>query len=275
MQGVGKNKLFLFSYIGGKYYLAKHIIDLFPEHICYVEVFGGGGNVILQKPKSRVEVFNDLDNIIYTVWKTIKEHGEKVARELESWIVSRKIYEELKAEWFSGNRGKNDVEITCRFLYLCNNSFSGIIGGGFSSSPLRNNACSFFGKVSIIPLIKNRLKNVVIENLDFRECIRRYDTEETLFYLDPPYYNKNYYMTNFTIKDHEDLAKILNSIKGKFVLSYYMYERIQEFYPPDRFYYFFFEQPKHSVKVKGKELRPKAIEVIITNYKPKKNEKLF
>lgn len=266
-------KLVLTKYMGGKYYMAKNIISLFTEHYCYVEVFGGGGHVLLQKPKSTVEVLNDLDEVIYTVWKTIKEKGDLVKKELEDYIVSRKIYEELKAEWFSGNRGKNDVEITCRFLYLCNNSFSGIIDSDFSSSPLRNKACSFFGRVSIISLIKNRLKNVVIENLDFRECIRKYDTEETLFYLDPPYYNKNYYMTNFTIKDHEDLAEILNNIKGKFVLSYYTYDRIEEFYPKNKFRYFFFNVFKHSTF--SKYARPTATEVVITNYEPIKQKKLY
>lgn len=76
-----------------------------------------------------------------------------------------------------------------------------------------------------------RLKFVQIENLDFRRIFEIYDGPDTLFYVDPPYvgYEREYH-GNFSEQDHHDLAIILNSIKGKAMLSYYEHPLINELY---------------------------------------------
>jgi len=43
-------------YYGGKFYLLPYLLKVIPKHICYVEVFGGGGYLLLNKKRSRVEV---------------------------------------------------------------------------------------------------------------------------------------------------------------------------------------------------------------------------
>ena len=67
---------------------------------------------------------------------------------------------------------------------------------------------------------------VQIDNKDFREIFKTYDTEDTLFYCDPPYIpetrrDKNSYNHEMTTEDHNDLVNILLNIKGKVLFSGY------------------------------------------------------
>src|SRR5690606_6635141 len=75
------------------------------------------------------------------------------------------------------------------------------------------------------------MKNVMIDNRDFREIIRVYDSPDTLFYVDPPYIGREkYYAGGFTEQDHRDLAEMLNKVSGKVVLSYYDHPLVDELY---------------------------------------------
>ena len=60
-------------YHGGKYRLAPWIIDFFPAHECYVEPFGGAAGVLLQKPRSYAEVYNDLDGQVVNFFRVIRD----------------------------------------------------------------------------------------------------------------------------------------------------------------------------------------------------------
>jgi DNA adenine methylase len=68
-------------------------------------------------------------------------------------------------------------------------------------------------------------RDVAIENMDFRDLIRKYDAENVVFYCDPPFLStseakrEDYYRFTFTDKDMKDLLNTLSSIKGKFVLK--------------------------------------------------------
>ena len=69
--------------------------------------------------------------------------------------------------------------------------------------------------------VHTRLSGVVIECLPYGEFIDRYDKPETLFYLDPPYWNceKDYGNDVIARSDFEALAKQLKKIKGRFIMS--------------------------------------------------------
>lgn len=64
-----------------------------------------------------------------------------------------------------------------------------------------------------------RLARATIENLPWREFVRRYDRSQTFFYLDPPYYQAPYYKHNLALEDYQEMAGILADIKASFVLS--------------------------------------------------------
>ena len=88
-----------FPYIGSKGKLAKTIINKMLEHLCYVEVFGGAGNVLLQKEPSKVEVLNDINKELITLYRVVQNHLEEFLRHFKWELVSRDEFErQLKAD---------------------------------------------------------------------------------------------------------------------------------------------------------------------------------
>jgi site-specific DNA-adenine methylase len=80
--GEGKSLRPPVKWHGGKYYLCSRIIGHFPPHHTYVEPFGGAASVLLNKPPSPVEVYNDLDERITRLFRVLRDHGEELHRRL-------------------------------------------------------------------------------------------------------------------------------------------------------------------------------------------------
>ncbi|RLE37159.1 DNA adenine methylase, partial [Candidatus Woesearchaeota archaeon] len=107
---------------------------------------------------------------------------------------------------------------------------------------------------------------VVIENLDYRECIRKYDSPETWFYLDPPYlgYKGGYVHGDWSEKDYEELYRILRSIKGKWIMNHADHPYIRELFK--EFYIIEVECIRSTKRVKKGGKREKYTELLIANY---------
>ncbi len=135
----------------------------------------------------------------------------------------------------------------------------------------------WLGSVDHLPWIAERLLRVQIENRPAIDIIRLYDSEETLFYCDPPYIHstrsdKNAYDTEMTDKDHQDLADVLNAVKGKVAISNYDCDLMGNLYPAKRWKKHV-AQPKTNHATKGTR-----VEVLWTNYDPleaKEDNSLF
>jgi len=250
--------------MGGKFYIRKWIIDKFPPHYAYVEPFGGAAYVLLCKMPSRVEIYNDIDGDLVNLFEQARTHKDELIEYLESFPYSRKIHDMWLYDWKMGIKGNDDIERAARFFYISNSSVNGTFGT-FQVSALKNAANSFYSKLNNIRDFANRMKNVVIENLDFEKCIKTYDSENTLFYIDPPYYDTNYYSVKFSHDEHVRLYKTIKNIEGKFVLSYYPHPVIMEMYGNENFNIYKREVVKHSQLTNKK--KDKATEILITNFK--------
>ena len=120
------------------------------------------------------------------------------------------------------------------------------------------------------PLIE-RFREAQIECLDFSKLIPKYDTAETLFYCDPPYVGtEGYYSGGFGEPEHRELARLLQGIEGKAMVSYYPHPLVDELYPGWR--RISWEACKYSEKVKGGK-RQRATELLLMNY-DERGEKL-
>jgi len=210
-----------FPYPGGKTPYWDDILQYFPEHRRYVEVFGGGAAVLLNKPESYIEVYNDRDSDVVQFFRTVRERRE----ELEEWLRATPFSRELHQEWgqafFDGYRPDDPVERAGRWFYLRYTQYGGKLNGisGFKASGKRNEALSFRGGIEALDEIVDRFQEVTIENEDFEDVITRYDRENTLFYCDPPYVGPGdeIYETEF---HHERLANTLTDCDGYWICSY-------------------------------------------------------
>lgn len=229
-------------YFGGKWRIAEWIISQFPAHTCYVEPFVGGGSVLLQKAPARFEVMNDLDGDVIAFFDVLRSDPEALIRAIELTPYSR---EELRRARTSGP-ATEQLERARRLYVRCWQSYgSGTgkagtgwryqIGAGERSGA---NAVGSWNKTEHLWGIARRLKQVQIECDDAFKVIQRFDSPETLFYIDPPYVHstryedshRKGYSVEMSDNDHIALGQLLNSVKGMVVLSGYPSELYQQLY---------------------------------------------
>ncbi len=208
----------ILSYLGGKSLLRKEIISRFPSHVCYVEAFAGGAWVLFAKEPSKVEVLNDINSDLINFYQVVKCCPQELIVELQWDLVSRELFNKYKKEL--QEEELTPVQRAKRFYYILKASFGGQ-GTTFGYSTTSKPKLNLMEFEKIVMEAHQRLKRVIIENLDYKEIIKRYDREHTLFYLDPPYRmpSSKAYVQYFTDEDYIALKEVLSKIKGKFILS--------------------------------------------------------
>ncbi len=213
---------------GGKFYLSKRIIEYFPKHHTYLEPFGGAASVLLNKPPSPVEVYNDIDHRITRLFRILRDHGDELHRRLSLTPYSEAEFVE------SFDETDDDIEQARRDFVRWRMSLGGR-GDSFSFTlhrVRRGMADVVSGYLSMIdeqlPLIAERLRTVEIVCRPALDVIATWDSDETLIYADPPYMpstrhegSRSIYGCEMSEQDHIDLASVLNKCRSKVVLSGY------------------------------------------------------
>lgn len=213
---------------GSKSYLLKEILPLIPPHITFVDVFGGGANVILAKKPSPVDVYNDIDEQLVTFFRILRDQPNDLRRLLELTPYARSEYDGA-AQW----EDASDLEKSRLWYVRLQQSFSGKMNSGwqFARSQSRRGMSKATSRWlrsidTYLPDVVERLRELQIENLDFETLIKKYDTPDTFFYCDPPYHPQTraalrVYQHEMSIADHERLMAVLKTIKGKVMLHGY------------------------------------------------------
>jgi DNA adenine methylase len=260
-----------FKWVGGKSRLRKSIIDLLPEHTCYVEPFAGAAWVLFGKPLSQVEILNDIDQELITFFRVIKSEPEKLIASFQWELVSRAEFERLAG---LQSHELSDIERAHRFYYLIMAGWGGelnyprfatsITDGGHGN---RLVGALKTLRERVLPVYE-RLSTVIIENLDWRECVDRYDRANTVMYLDPPYPQNgcNYAHNMRSWEDHHLLAERLSRTKCKWILSSYDIPEIHQLFAD---YFIVSVQSASGMRTrKDDSSRVLNKEVLITNYAP-------
>jgi DNA adenine methylase len=232
----------------------------------YVEPFGGAGWVLFRKKPSKIEVYNDKDELLVNLFIILRDHFHEFRKRAYLTFHSRKIYNTAKEQLREGYY-KDNIDKALAFAVSVVQAFAGKGGWGYTISP-KNGGVRWLSFLRRLYAIRERLSNVYIECLDFRKVIEKYDSPDTLFYVDPPYVEKeHYYRVGFTEKDHRELAELLKNVKGKFLLSYYPCELVEELYKD-----FNWETKEISKSSYGiteyskKRSRPRGTELLIKNF---------
>lgn len=224
----------LFARPGGKSMLRKTIIDnYFPknyEELKYIEPFIGGGSIFFYKQPSIKEVINDLDKEVIEIYRGFKKYdGPTISKDING------IYNKNDFEIIKNSKPKNKYQKFIKELLLYKLSFFGYK----KTFGAKNNK------------IKDRLKNTIILNKDYKDVINKYDSNNTFFYLDPPYEQTN----------EKFYENILSNIKGLFVLSTNDSKNLRELFKNFNIYDI---KTKYSNPIQGGLI--KRNELIITNF---------
>lgn len=217
-------------YHGGKFRLAPWIIGQMPDHVCYVEPFGGAAGVLLQKPRSYAEVYNDLDGDVVNLFRVLRDP------EMNQSLQDACALTPYSRDEFCAAQQPTDepIERARRMVVRACMGFGSAagIGGnsGFRSDSKRKYATAahlwerYPGNLAAVC---RRLRGVIIENKDALAIMRAHDAETTLHYIDPPYVpetrvqGNRYYNHEMTVEGHEQLLAVARTLNGMVMISGY------------------------------------------------------
>ena len=234
----------ILRYHGGKWRLAPWIIGHFPPHRVYVEPFGGAASVLLRKPRSYAEVYNDLDGEVVNLFRVLRD--ETLAGRLCAMLALTPF---ARAEFEAAYEDcDNPVErarrlVIVSFMGFGSNGHNTLTRTGFRANSNRSGttpAHDWSNYPDALRVGVERLRGVVIESRDALDIIRQHDGPRTLHYVDPPYPHSTRdrggrqrdYRHEMTDNEHRALAATLRAVEGTVVLSGYacdLYDR--ELYP--------------------------------------------
>ena len=202
-----------FGSSGGKFHLAKKISSLMPEHTTYVEPYAGGAAVYFYKEPAEKEVLNDMDKEIAFAYRFIRDMTPEQYEALKrkNWVISRRQFDKLKKM-----KPESDLDRFHKFYYLKKGSYRHLMG---QVDPSRLGRSIGIGR---LPRARDRLGGVAVTSQDAMRMIDKYDSENSFFYLDPPYPGTARIGgegPEFSKEDLEALLARLRHVKGKFILS--------------------------------------------------------
>lgn len=237
-------------YPGGKGKLAQFIKNLVERNGLvdgeYVEPYAGGSAIalelLLQEYVSHIHI-NDISRPIFAFWKSVLDDTEDLVRLISSTPLSVSAWDKQKR--VLANQDEHDdlqLGFAAFFLNRTNRSGilnAGIIGGRDQTGPwkidARFNASELIYRIECIANLRSRIS---LSREDARRFLKKRVArlpENTLMYLDPPYYikGKELYYDYYTHKDHEAIAKFVTTKirKQKWIVSYDNVEAIKEMYP--------------------------------------------
>lgn len=279
----------MFPYIGGKAHHVGWMDPLFPDQFdTFVEVFGGAGWVSIKSAKvsqATTRVYNDFNPLLANVYECLRRDPGAVLDLMDQTPKSelsryRQYQKQLfvDLDWHTVQLG--DLDLAVKYLYLQTQVFAG--------TPLSANNVPYFTETKaggkypskydtlrkklVKPAIQQRVQMITgVENLDCEDLIRKYDSATTFFYVDPPYYNMEfYYSKDFPREKHQSLATTLSKIKGRFALSYYDFDDLRKFYPENQFVWHrqsvYRSAATRSGRSQDYRTKSKGTEILIMNY---------
>lgn len=261
----------LFPWVGSKWRLMPHLVPLMPDHKRYVSLFGGSAADILRKPRSKEEVFNDLDQDVANVFRVLQETAQRkqLCYRLEYTPYSRFQFTHC-IEVVHSNES-DSVRRAWAFLVCAICGFTGRApslsqAGGFAVN-LHLPTSRRWERISDnVNAVARRFRRILVESRTWQKIIERHDGLDTFIYADPPYVaatrvNKKMYTNEMSNAQHRELLESLNCTKAKVMLSGYphpLYEELLEHWRRQEF--------NVNCTISPKRKKPRRTEVVWLNY---------
>lgn len=271
----------MLSFIGGKSRISSFIIPFIPKDIeIYVESFSGMFWLFFKMdlnsyPNLKQIVYNDFNPLNVNLFNCVKNYKAfyEVIKDYKS--QNKELFDKYQKEifnpQFSVDLSTPDYHTAAKYAYILSQVWSGVNPSKGKFIDLKGKYRSKFDSFKS-KLVDKKWQNhfdkiTVVENMDFQEVIEKYDGPKTYFYCDPPYFKKEKYYANheFGIETHERLAKTLKSINGRFSLSYYHFDQLEEWFPRFEYQWQSKDFSKSSMAKSGKS-QTIGTELLIMNY---------
>ena len=260
-------RLVAFPYYGGKYWQLNWLLPLLPRCHHFVEPFCGAAHVALNREPSPLETINDLNGELINLFGQLRDNAEQLIAKIELTLYSRNEHK-LAREPCDDN-----LERARRFIVRAVQSYGGnfnTVGWSYSvNTPQPMGVNRWIHRIPKLPAVVARLRHMQIESKPALEIIKRYDSDDTLFYCDPPYPHiarvsqLDYGKYEMTDDDHRQLSSVLRGCKGKVAISGYqcgLYDELyQDWYRHDK------EITSRTTTARAKT-KPKRVESLWTNY---------
>lgn len=276
------------SYIGGKSRIGTWIRNFIPKDTeTYVEPFSGMFWVFFKMqlptyPNLKRVVYNDVNPLNVNLFLSLRDPERLYNISKNTPIEDENLFNQFKSEIFDGNlkleKDTPNFDIAYKYAYVLSQVWSGtdprkgnlIKNGGYVSKKdgVYKSKFEIFRSKLVDTKWMNSFNTITdIEMLDFGEVVKKYDSPSTFFYCDPPYFKTEKYYANhdFGKETHERLSNSLKSIQGKFALSYYYFDMLDEWFPTSDYNW----QSKDFVKAGGAlagKSQSKGTELLILNY---------
>lgn len=223
-------------YHGAKWILSPWVVSCLPSsHDSYVEPYGGSAAVLLRKPRSNLEIYNDLDGDVVNFFQVLREREDDLIRAIH-WTPFAHAEQQLSMEPTA-----DPLERARRLYVRSHLTISGptaqwnvgwrrqkVFSRGRNGIGRMKPAAMSFTETEHLYQVAERLRGVIIEQADALEVIRRYDNARAVFYVDPPYvattrkrWTASAYQHEMTNEDHRELAAVLHTCRGMVILSGY------------------------------------------------------
>lgn len=253
----------LFAHVGSKRELAPRIAKDFPKHKKYVELFAGAAHVAFEKEPSKETVLNDIDQNIIGFYKNFSCEALEPCKKIRNVCA---YTEKARKRVIKGSKNVCENLAARRFTIV-----AGVTTG------IKRKECAV-QKIVTRDLEKNcgvyekRLKKTKLENMDFRDALKKHDGKNTLFYADPPYAGTfQPYRAKRESVQPEEVCALARKVRGKIVVSYNDTPRVRKACSGRGLYVQSVETRHPAAHVTKSSSKRK--ELLISNFKPKRRKK--
>jgi len=252
-------------YYGGKTSMLPIILPMIPQHKVYTESFFGGGALLFAKSPAKNETINDILDIVINFYQQLKTNFEELNLKIQSTCFSRTLHD--RALLIIKNKNLFlEVDVAWAFWMCSNSSYGNKIGGGLKYSNDQGTlppAVMKRNKDAFTMEIVKRIESVIIENRDALQVLESRNVKDAFHYIDPPYPNADQgHYKGYSFDEFEKLLQWCETCKGKFLISNYHSEMLQEYIEKNKWH-----SSTHTFNNKGMRKNDrKKFEVLVWNY---------
>jgi DNA adenine methylase len=221
----------MIPYYGGKARIASRIVEEINKisHTVYCEPFCGGASVFWQKKHTIPsdwndyrEVLNDSSEDLINLYRVLQTDFKMFQHKIKYTLYSESEHRLSKLILKNKANYSELDQAWAYYVNICQGFANGLNKGWGRSVKSQNKAATWNNRKTELDLICDRLSTVHISCTDALKCIKDWDSQHTLFYLDPPYPDSDQgHYSGYPQSDFEDLLELLKTINGSFILSCY------------------------------------------------------